>query len=200
MKTFVYIVFITLISCSDKINENNAAGELLLEKNNQFKSVQPNTLLSYECSPDVDDPEFRGIMLNAPETIWYEPNQHNLFTGGFANIIVCGTYVFDYFTNNLNGQFVGSILLVAVDSITHTVYSGHFDPLNESIPPPDPEKDLGISRSVLEKRGIKGFFNPELSSVLKLPDKEASYHVYATLGEYKSNQIFLNVKKKAVFQ
>ena len=54
----------------------------------------------------------------------------------------------------------------------------------------------GLTHDDFKDRVITQYFNVNLVQVLGLPEAEADYHAYVTLGPYKSNVVTLQVRKK----
>lgn len=160
-----------------------------------FDEVTEGSLLSNACSPEIDDPEFRGLALAAPETVRYTPGQSNPLTGAFAPVIVCGTYVLAYGTLGLNGAFVDSIVFVAVDEGRRETFSGRMPGVENEIPGPSVFDSGDLSPEDFAADVITGYFNPNLATVLSLPERPADYVVYAVLGPYESNRVSISVRE-----
>ena len=45
-------------------------------------------------------------------------------------------------------------------------------------------------------RTVNLYFNPNLATTLSLPEQEANYYVYATLGQYVSNVVRIALRAK----
>jgi hypothetical protein len=159
-----------------------------------FAEVVEGSYMDYECSPNMDDPDFIGIVLNAPKVVTYEPGRTNPINGSFAPLIVCGAYAFKYTTMGLNGDFVDSIVLVAVDEKSRISYHSTMPGVENAEPPPeaieDDQAEEDFSGDI-----IGGYFNPNLAVVLGLPEKAADYVVYALLGPYESNRVRISVRQ-----
>lgn len=143
---------------------------------------------SYSCSPEIT-PDFRGILLNAPKVVQFGPDTKDPLFGGFARIFVCGVCQFDYDYLGLGGSFIRAIQLFAVNAKTHQVYPGRIPVGIEAAPardPNDPAQNVVIGE----------WFNPNLTRITSLPEEEGDYLVYATLGEYKSNTVRIQLRRK----
>lgn len=159
-----------------------------------FEEVIEGSYLYSECSPDIDDPDFRGIQLNAPAVVAYVPGRSNPLNGAFAPIVVCGAFVFDYTTLGLNGDFADSIVIVAVDEKSRNSFRGTMPGVENEVPMPEGiESDS--SEEDFSEDIIGGFFNPNLAVILGLPEREADYVVYALLGPFESNRVRISVKE-----
>lgn len=156
-----------------------------------FDEVVEGSLLSSTCSPEIDDPEFRGLRIAAPTAVTYSPGDFNPITGAFARIVVCGTYQLDFSALGLDGDFVESIVMIAVDEGRRETFNGRMVTVRNRIPPP-PRPD-GLEPADFAGDVIAGHFNPNLAVVLDLPERPADYVVYAVLGPYESNRVRISV-------
>lgn len=161
-----------------------------------FADVVQGSLLSNACSPEIEGGDFRGLRIAAPEVVTYAPGDFDPITGAFARVIVCGTYRLDFTTLGLNGDFVESIVLIAVDEARRETFSGRMVTVENRIPPPD--FGDGLEPADFAGDVITGYFNPNLAVVLGLPERPADYVVYAVLGPYESNRVRLSVREAAV--
>lgn len=148
-----------------------------------------NTFESYSCSPEITSDDFRGILLNAPKVVQFGPDTKDPRFGGFARMYVCGVCRFDLNYLGLGGTFVSAIRLFAVNAKTHQVYPGGIPMGIRPRPPPDPNDPA-------EDVVIAEWFNPNLTRVMDIPEEEGDYLVYATLGEYKSNTVRIQLRRK----
>ena len=159
-----------------------------------FEEVTEGSYQYFECSPDIDDPDFRGILLNAPSVVTFGPGSSNPLNGAFAPVVVCGAFVFDYSTLGLNGDFADSIVMVAVDEKSRRSFRGTMTGIENAEPMPegldDDENESDFSEDI-----IGGYFNPNLAVILGLPEQEADYVVYALLGTFESNRVRISVKE-----
>ena len=161
-----------------------------------FDKVDPGSLLSYPCSPEISDRGFRGIKINAPDEIYFRPGQLDPLSGAFAKVIVCGTYCFQYDTLGLNGRFLESIVLVAVDAKSYETFTGNMQAIINPVEMPDQLEGSGLTHEDLKEDIITEYFNPNLAEVLPLTPKEGEYFVYATLGPYKSNIVTIRLRDR----
>lgn len=161
-----------------------------------------------ECSPKLKDPFFSpyvGILINGPKkVVWpknaslsdYPPNLIGQ-TSGPLRLMIAGLVRAKYSTLGLRGQFSYDVVVTAVNQDTAETYSGkmprgdfEYFP-SDDIPPGTPRREdyIEYSESLYSSQ-----FNLDLVHDLGLPFKAATYSVYATLGEYKSNVITINTQ------
>jgi len=160
-----------------------------------FAEVIEGSYTGFDCSPQIDDPEFRGIVINAPKKVKYTPGQADPIHGGFARIIVCATYEFGYRKFDFKGDIEDRIVFVAVDETTQESYSGTMPGIDNEVSEFESEDDMFDSdeeEQVLDQ--IAGYINPNLAVILDLPEKEADYVVYAILEDFESNRVRISVR------
>ena len=158
-----------------------------------FEGAEFDLMERNSCSPVIDDVDFEGIVIHAPEEVLYEPGEPVEGSEAFADVRICGTCCVDYAFGGLGGDVIEEILLVAVDAATQETYSGKMEPI------PNPEErpdDLGGGPVDTEGLLVETYFNPNLAEDLALPERPAEYIVYAVLGEYKSNTVRIRVKER----
>ena len=159
-----------------------------------FDKVNARSLVEYDCSPDLEA-SFRGIRLHAPRRVKIAPDPRARYADVFARIIVCGAYHLDATYLDLRERFLHRVLLVAVDARTHAPFAALMEALPNALPVPDPFEGLGLTPQDLEGRSVIEYFNPNLAELLPLPEAEAEYLVYATLGSYVSNVVRIEVHR-----
>lgn len=157
-----------------------------------FDEVIEGSLLSNACSPEEPGPEFRGLLLAGPEVVTYEPGDFDPITGAFARVVVCGTYRLDFSTLDLDGDFVESIVLMAVDEARRETFNGTMATVENALAPPDAD---AFEPGDFAGDVLTGYFNPNLAVVLDLPERPADYVVYAVLGPYESNRVPISVRE-----
>lgn len=157
-----------------------------------FECVRGGSLLSFPCSPEIEDPDFRGLVLAAPRTVRFTPGAHDPIQGTFAPVVVCGTYALEETMEDP----VESIAFFAVDEARSEVFSGRMVTVQNRVPcPPHVQADLDAVRADLESYAVTGYFNPNLAHVLRLPERPARYVVYALLGPFASNRVVISVEE-----
>ncbi len=153
-----------------------------------FAEVIEGSYSGFDCSPEIDDAELRGIVINAPEVVNYTPGVSEPLHGGFARIIVCATYHFGFTKFDFKGDVEDSIVFVAVDEQSLVSYSGTMAAYNDDIA----ERDEEVSKERLDP--IAGYINPNLAVIMNLPEKDADYVVYAVLQQFESNRVRISVR------
>lgn len=148
-----------------------------------------NEFQKYPCTPDIDSDDFRGILLNAPKVVQFGPDTKDPRFGGFARMYVCGACQFDYDYLGLGANFKAAIQLFAVNEKTHQVYPGRMQVGIKATPPRDPSIPI-------QNQTIGEVFAPNLTRITAIPEEEGDYLVYATLGEYKSNTVRIQLRRK----
>lgn len=176
-----------------------------IPKNCDFLKIS-NIRQRNECTPKLLDNSFFpfvGILINGPEkVIWqknaslddYPPSPFGE-TFGPLRLMVAGLIKIKYSTMGLNGSFGSEVLLVAVNQESAEVYSGKMA-IPEPLPAPEPDFPQPQSAMIEEDREapVASVFNLDLVSDLNLPILDATYTVYATFGEYKSNVLKIETK------
>ena len=147
-------------------------------------------------SPEYDD-VFRGILINGPKVVAWpkDDSPKSYLKGPFGETIrgpfrlyVVVLFTFPYSMSKID--FPSEILIVAVNQVTRQVYSGRRRPL---APTPTAEEE---ETDDLADDAIGGYFKVSLVDDVKIPFTNATYTVYATLGEYKSNVLTIQTVVK----
>jgi hypothetical protein len=159
-----------------------------------FGNLETGIMRRNPCSPVINDPDFLGLVINAPEEVFYTPGETVEGSLAFADVRVCGTVSVDYAYGGYRGEVTDKILLVAVNAATQETWSGKMEP----IPNPEQRPD-GLGGGSADNEGLvmESYFNPNLVETLDLPERPAEYIVYAVLGEYKSNTLRILVKERS---
>jgi len=189
-----FLLTVVFPACSDD-PEMDESPMTEKESDDVFAEVVEGSYMGFDCSPQIDDPNFRGIVLNAPKLVKYVPGNADPIHGGFARIIVCATYEFGYRKFDFDGDIEDNIVFVAVDDQTSASYSGTMEGIDNEIPEWDIRDDMGGSDD--EEQGydqIAGYINPNLAVIMDLPEKEADYIVYAILEDFESNRVKISVR------
>lgn len=206
------LVCMLLMSCTNKTPLVGVAfmSDDLYEipDNCDFNEVYNASTQEYDCSPKLKNKffsEFSGILINAPKKVVW-PSDVSLedfppgplgSTEGPLRLMVAGLVRIQYKTLGLKGDAGESVLLVAVNQKTAVSYSG-------KMPEPDletePDFDMGIPElpvSDADKNALlTSHFNFDLVHDLNIPIANATYTVYATLGDLKSNVVTIEATLK----
>ncbi len=149
---------------------------------------------SYEdnlCTPDLlEDFDFRGIRIHAPRRVALEGKPDDF--DNFARAVVCGAYQLDSNYLGMQERFLPYLFFVAVDAKSHEARSGKL-PIPQR--PGGSVLPAGLTDADWEGRSVIEFFNPNLVSVLGLPEREAEYLVYVSLGDYVSNIVRMSLER-----
>lgn len=148
-----------------------------------------------KCSPKIPDPNFFGILINAPSVVSFCQNARDPLTGSSLKIVIAGMYRLKHDTAGLCGKFHSAVLLVAENVHTHEVYTGRMGSFGSPAREEYRLEDEGLTPDDFKDVVVTEYFNPDLASVLMLPEIEAEYIVYATLGPYTSNATRIKVVK-----
>lgn len=124
-------------------------------------------------------------------------------TSGPLRLMVAGLIREKYIFMDSYGQFSEKVLLVAVNQSTAQTYSGRMSSGRMMmIPPPPtdgPESSKEQKAAHLASHAGKLYsdnFNLDLVHDLGLPIANATYSIYATLGDVKSNVLTVKTKVK----
>lgn len=207
---------IILVSCIDLDTGKMMNDELYeLPQNCDFSKVEGNSEFEYECSPKLKDgilSEFDGLLINGPQLVVW-PKEVDLAgsretragddVDSPLRLMVAGLVSLPTNTLGLNGRFNDRVVIVAVNQDTAEVYSGKLQAFG-SLPDPEPMPSLlGGSQTgspeedMASNTSLAGtWFGIDLTNNLGIPIKCATYTVYATLGDYKSNILTIETRLK----
>ena len=149
-----------------------------------------------DCAPQLarTDVTFTGVLINGPKSvIWpkndspdnYMKDPFGVMMEGPFRLYIAISYMFPYHTLGLNGDFENDILIVAVNQDTQQVYSGRLHKIGSKTRMPINPDPRAVESLKTTLSG--GYFKFPMVEDLRLPIASATYTVYATLGEYKSN-------------
>ena len=105
--------------------------------------------------------------------------------------MIAGIFSLPVSTLGLDGQFKNEILFVAVNQTTNAVYSGKVPKFGKRYKRKD---DRFSENDPNRMRG--GAVNADIVNICGVPIENATYTVYATLGEYKSNVLTIKTVVK----
>lgn len=161
-----------------------------MQKENPWSAVPINRFCSCAMSPPRPGPWWRGIMVRAPEEIFFTPGKPATPYGEFAIVPLCGYHLVE-----VNRKMIGEPMrIVAKNLETDQVYEGPIRPISSgSIVPPPPDSPDLASR-LLPGQAFGGFFNPNLVNFVPIPPEAASYEVFVRLGDAYSNRVIIHIK------
>lgn len=179
-----------------------------IPKNCNFMKIS-NTFDENECTPKLFDSAFfpyLGVLINGPEeVVWpsgvslndYPPSPFGE-TVGPLRLMVAGLIKARCFRTGWEYELYGlapDVILVAVDQASGEVYYGKMAIPDVLAPPePDyPQPEFPVSESD-RNAPTTSAFNFDLVYDLGLPIADATYTVYATFQDYKSNVLTIKTK------
>jgi hypothetical protein len=150
---------------------------------------------------------FEGLLINGPKVVIFPkdvslkdfPESPLGQTHGPLRIMITGLVQVNYMYLGLKGEFGGSVTVVATNSATGQAYSGKMpqgDVMWMPQPELSPEEQKEIDAYIDAKKNTLAFdrFTLDLIHDLNLPVSEATYTVYAVLGDYSSNSLTIETK------
>lgn len=170
------------------ISQAHCVGRGDIMKPDQFSKLALPSFDKSSCSPTIPD-DFVGIKIEAPAKIKLERD---------SPIPFCGVYRLPAtVTLDLSGSIIESIIVVVKDKKKHTPHSFNLKPDKDQIQEdpggieyPQIDEDVSINTSGFDK----GYFNIDLLTFYPdMPVNETTYIVYATLGEYISNSVHIQI-------
>lgn len=218
-KYFVLIIYLFIAACVNateyEMNENKKKQLYELPENCDFMEVGNNVSKEFACSPLLIDrftSPFRGLLINGPaNVVWPKDISTDEFTtspfggtSGPLRLMIAGLSKVPDSTLGLDGNAAREILIVAVDQLTAKSYSGKmkFFGIRGSKPSVvSLQSELpGVFQKVDDydksDAARKKYFNIDLVENLGIPIMTATYTVYATLGDYKSNVLTIKATVK----
>lgn len=155
----------------------------------EFLTVELNSEEQVACSPPEPHPTWRGIVIRAPKTVYFDREKRIGNKNSFAAIPICA-YALLLNTRELS---MHPFTFVVEDKESDRVYvgalldeaDGHEDP----VPIEEPEPEYGTV-------AIGGFFNPNLADYVKLPETPGVYEVHIKRGDVVSNKVTIRILEK----
>lgn len=146
-----------------------------------FKNIALNNYEDGPCSPAIEQ-DFAGIEIRSPEVIFIDADMF---------FPVCGSYRFLASFINRFDCLSFEMALVAVNASSHKSYIGNLRFLDYE---PSTRK-YNENEEGFEEKTAAGWFNSDLYFYIEdLPRIPAIYHVFAIIGEFKSNVVTVQVK------
>lgn len=167
-----------------------------------FKALGNNSGLRSDCSPKLKGgflSKYQGIVINGPEQMQWPKNASledmrvmpNGDAKGPLKLMIAGVLQLPNNTLGKVGDLANHVVVVAVNQKTAKTYSGKMIAFGFKGDGPDisgfPEL---IGQPSLE------YFSIDLVQNLQIPIENATYTVYATLGNYKSNTLTITARVK----
>lgn len=183
----------------DPQSGDDMSDEYELPRDCDFLSVGVNDATRSDCSPRLKGgitTKYKGIAINAPESIVWPKDFDvaGMMTSPSGEVvdsplkfIVAGVARLPSNTLGLAGRFGHDVLVVAVNQETGQPYSGTMKGMGDRPTP-------GNGGNNDESAAVKSYFNLDLVHNLGVPIADGTYTVYATLGEYKSNVLTVEVR------
>ena len=195
---YLSLLVVMTIGCGETGNQEKGTGKTMdkwhVSEECDFGKLETGPLGANPCSPEIDDPNFLGIVINAPEEVLFDLDDPVEPSGAFADIRICGTCCFEFDFMGLEGRVQEEILLVVVNAKTQETWSGKMKTIQNPVPRPEGmDEGGGPTEGLL----MESYFNPNLAETLDLPAGPAEYIVYAVLGEFKSNTVRILVKERS---
>ncbi len=148
-----------------------------------FENIEPSNYSKNQCTPRIEE-DFIGIRLAAPEVVRYVPGKRDRITGAFGRAILCGIYRLELVLLAQTDGFDKTATLIAIDTKTHVPYSAKMVHDHPEIPNPNPPQ---FTPEMLTGIFETGYFNINMLDFLKLPEQPATYNVFVTFLQFKSN-------------
>jgi hypothetical protein len=149
-----------------------------------------------QCTPDIHDLKFLGIVINAPKVIHFsstdtEDNQNAIPVSGIISHDL-GTYL------DRNTSLTRSVIIVVTDIKANETWSGKIPGPQNLVPRPKPlhGDDKKFTLEEMKGRILQQTFNPNLFNITGMELRETEYLVYATVGPHKSNVVAIKAIKE----
>jgi hypothetical protein len=149
-----------------------------------------------ECTPVVTQTDIekgvRGIFLNGPNILKINSVKRVPGLGKSALIPICALSILD--TTHLNA-IKEKELIVVVDASTNATFTGSLVSEDTVVPvklnskKSDSQNAAGNVLVIEPNYTQTTSFNFDLTEHVQLPEKNATYHIYMTIGPYKSNVV-----------
>ena len=205
-KALIALLLVLTVKAWTKGNEFMENELYIIPRDCDFSTVSNGASARNECSPKLKDrffSDFLGVVINVPEkVIWNENDSVDDYpigpwgeTEGPFRLFLAGLIRVPYKVMELYQDIDEQVLVIAVNQDNAIAYSGKMPRANfESMPEENTPKRL---RNQAELEALTdSYFNLDLIHDLGVPIADATYHVYATLGEYKSNVMTVKTSVK----
>lgn len=193
---FVAGAWLAAGGCGDRSTPETAKGVSPVAEVNQsvsFDDVNLGATEEHACSPRFASLEELGILINSPLKVAGVIED----LGGGEKVLaettrfpVCITMQVPTALTAQFPEIADRVTLVAVDSETGGSFSGNLTSTRTRAPRQRFDQSQGpLANSIRIWR-----YNVNLCRYLRLPGKPATYHVYATFEEYRSNSLTVKVE------
>jgi len=159
-----------------------------------FETVSLDSAVQHECSPEFDafNAEVKGIKINTPEVIAAVFDQGEMIDASSVRFPVCIAMQFPLKYLIKFPEPRPLIALVAVNKATGESFTANLS-YSRPMKPATVQKP---SEDILEKAVKRVYYNVNLCNYIRLPAVPATYILYATFQEYKSNARTVKIVKK----
>lgn len=171
---FGLVILSALLSFTSCIAQKRTVMEY---KPDKFSKVLINSNQASECSPPEQLPNWRGVLINSPETVVLSASAES------ASIPICGYYQLGM--DKLDES--GPLRFVVRQKETDSVYRGIMLQEDSSPEEPHPDGDRKPSAAQMKNMAVGAYFNPNLLDYVKMPTTPGQYEVYAEYAGSKSN-------------
>lgn len=188
-----YLIILVILLNDSIVNssELTVSDNVKFEKNpksmktipSSFENISLGNKSESSCSPKIESWGFRGILLNSPEKV--------LISSEFV-IPLCGSHQLSELFINKFKRYDHEIVIVVTDTKSYKSYSGKLS--KPGFKTEEYTKAIG-SDEELERNTAGGWFNIDVYDYVRsLPEKEGKYLIYATIGDFKSNVVEVEVE------
>lgn len=150
-----------------------------------FMNVDVELSTEYACSPPEPTKErWRGIVVKAPERIYFTEDDLKDCAESPLFIPICGYLMLDIMLND----DAPPMEFIAVSQSTGKEYRGFLESLDEQPDIPDPDKEP-LDPADVEGMASGGHFVYDLLSYVKIPIESTKYDVHIGFSGKKSNVV-----------
>lgn len=163
-----------------------------VDSNCDFEKVPEHAAMKDPCSPEIEeyDFEWRGVKINMPEEVSIAGTGEPVLLAHEARMPV---YILIQFTLDRLVKYElerEGVSLVFVNRDSGQSFVNNLGEPNPSLPRKKPE----FSEEEMRSRVLRYYYNINALEFITLPDVRATYDVYATFEEFKSNVMTVKVK------
>jgi len=169
----------------------------------QFEDVVIDSRKENACSPVEPEGPFLGIMIQAPRKVAFKKDRDEHATlfprpTGFAKVPICGFFMVPGVVFEKYVDVLSALRIVAVNKVLDKVFTGYVaNPMPSDPVPIRPD----LTPEQLANIVSGGYFNPNLTERVPLPQVPAVYEVHVELGEkdsedfMESNRVIIELVK-----